>query len=204
MNLLDLFEKSSNDSFNVDAYHGTHNTFKRFDPNLSGDIGIHFGSKGAANHVVTPIFKRPDEDPYKQGANIIPVKLKLKNPLRVKDMFSTLRTTYMNRAKQWVLVDPGYQGGFRPNQEEHDEIFDAAKSADKIRYKAGREWGALDSRKDKEQALLKQADKRFWAAIQASVERQGYDGLVYSNKIEGKGEDSYVVFSPKNVKFKFS
>src|ERR1035437_2389730 len=198
MKLIDLFEKTKKDDFNVDAYHGTNKAFKKFDPNFTGDIGIHFGSVGVATDVAKGYFQKMGE--YQPGANIIPVKLRLKNPLRVRDMFSTLKTTYMNRAKQWVLNTHG----FRPNQEEHDEIFDASKSADKIRYKACREWGALDSRKDKEQALLKQADKRFWTAIQTSVERQGYDGLVYSNKIEGKGEDSYVVFNPKNVKFKFS
>ena len=199
MKLLDLFERKADD-FNIDAFHGTHNSFKKFDPNLTGDIGIHFGSKKAANDIVNPIFKPTNGDPYKPGANIIPVKLRLKNPLRVKDMFSTLRTTYLNRAKQWVHNTPG----FHPNTEDRNNIYDAAKEADKARRKAGGEWGALNKSKDKDQEIFKQSEKRFWQAIQTACEHQGYDGLVYSNKIEGNGDDSYIVFHPKNIRFKFS
>jgi len=39
----------------------------------------------------------------------------------------------------------------------------------------------------------------MWAYIIQRAKREGYDGLVYSNKVEGKG-DSYVPFYPEQIK----
>ncbi len=80
-------------------------------------------------------------------------------------------------------------------------IYAAARAADKARYKSGTEWGALRPSLDKEQQIFKQASAEFWRTIEASLRRQGYDGLVYSNRVEGKG-DSYVVLDPNNVRMR--
>ena len=178
--------------FNVDAYHGTTADFPAFDPKLTRDIGLHFGNAEQADRATRDYFGKS-----KDNANIIPVKLRLRNPLRVRDLFDTVRTRYIARAKKFCLETPG----FHPNSEEHDAIFDTAKAADRARRKAGGDWGSLDKRKDAYQAPADAAAKAFWQAIQVSAERQGYDGFVYKNRVEGKG-DSYVVFDPKNVRAK--
>jgi len=188
-------EDADDRGFNIDAYHGTTAAFDAFDPRRTGDIGMHFGTLQQADKVIRPIFRSPDNAEYQPGANIIPVKLRLHNPLRVYDMFSTLRTTYMNRAKIWCLNTKG----FDPNNEDHDRIFDLAKQTDRLRRAAGGEWGALNKSKSEQQAKFTASAADFWRAIQASAERQGYDGLVYGNRVEGKG-DSYVVFHPNNIR----
>lgn len=55
------------------VYHGTNGDFDKFDPKLSRDIGIHFGTAEQANTF---------------GNNVMPSYLQLKNPLQVEDRFS--------------------------------------------------------------------------------------------------------------------
>lgn len=177
------------------GYHGTKADFDQYDPALTGDIGIHFGSReqadSAARHARKP--------GYPDGANIRRADLDVHNLLRVQDRFSTLRQTFVGRAKQWSLETRG----FRLTPEEHDELYHWAKIADKARRKGGGDWSIqLDKNKAKELAIYQDAGKRFWAVIQASAIRQGYDGFVYANRVEGKG-DSYVVFDPTKIKTKW-
>jgi hypothetical protein len=71
---LNLFETHD---FNVDAYHGTTKNFDEFKNKDFAQLGYHFGSTpDQANNRI----KR------KHGRNIMPVKLRLKNPLRIHDM----------------------------------------------------------------------------------------------------------------------
>ena len=158
MRITDLFEDSADQGFNIDAYHGTTADFDSFDPSLTGDIGMHFGTLPQADKMARNYWTRPGEEKYKPGANIIPVKLRLRKVLRVKDLFSTLKTRYIIRAKSFWLETPG----FRPTEDEKNAIYTAAKIADKARNKAGKEWGALNPSLDKEQAIWKQASKAFW------------------------------------------
>lgn len=200
MRYHEITEDADRDGFNVDAFHGTTADFDAFDPERTGDIGMHFGTLPQANHVVQKIFRSPDDAGiYSAGANIIPVKLRLHNPLRVRDMFSTLKTTYMNRAKIWCLDTRG----FSPAWADRERIFDLAKQTDRLRRRAGGEWGALDRNKKQQQIEFKRSAADFWGAIQASCEAQGYDGLVYDNRVEGKG-DSYVVFRPQNIRSRYA
>ncbi|MBK8772108.1 MAG: hypothetical protein IPM06_17025 [Rhizobiales bacterium] len=39
-----------------------------------------------------------------------------------------------------------------------------------------------------------------WTAAVAKAKAQGYDGIVYRNEFEDKGKDSYIVFSPTQIK----
>lgn len=191
INLVESISKASDQGFDIDAYHGTNADFDEFDPERSGGIGMHFGTVAQANTVSRSILTGQHAD----GANIIPVKLRMKTPLRVYDVFSTLRTTYIFRAKLFTLDTKG----FNPSQEERSQIYAAAKFADKMRRKAGGEWGVLDKNKDEQQKLFTKATSLFWKSIETSAIRQGYDGFVYQNRVEGKG-DSYVVFDPKNIR----
>lgn len=184
-------QRAIDQGFNLEAFHGTENDFDEFDPRKTGDIGIHFGSPGQASHFALDLRGQP-----KPGGNIIPVRLKLHRPLRVKDMFSTLRVTFINRAKQWTLATRG----FHANEQERAAIYAAAKAADAARRRGGGDWSIqLDKSKASHLASYEQASRAFWEAIQASCERQGYDGLIYDNKAEGGG-DSYVVFHANQVR----
>jgi hypothetical protein len=180
----------------LDAYHGTQADFDAFDPERTGDIGLHFGTPEQASRAAASAFTGK----YETGSAVMPVKLRLTNPLRVKDQFSVLGKTFINRAKTWVLATPG----FRATDAERAEIYDAAKAADAARKRGGGDYSIkLDPSKAKHLAAYEAASKRFWKAIEASCIRQGYDGLVYDNKVEGKG-DSYVVFKPEQVRSRFA
>lgn len=176
------------------AYHGTKADFDQFDPALSGDIGIHFGTPEQANSVIRRVWRWPGDPEYVEGGNIRPVDLDLKNPLRVYDSFSTLRMTFTRRAKQWSLETPG----FLMTPDEKEALYHWAGLADKARRKAGGDWSLVMVPQNAGlNRVYEDASKRFWSIIQQSAIRQGYDGFVYSNRVEGKG-DSYVVFDKAN------
>lgn len=63
-------------------FHGTTHDFKVFE---RGDVGFHFGSAVAANNRLANKFKSDDDSPVLEGAQIIPVLLSIKRPLRLKD-----------------------------------------------------------------------------------------------------------------------
>jgi len=194
--------RAADQGYTIPAYHATKEEFDTFDPRKTGDIGIHFGTAEQANQVIKPYLSAASGKPtgYEEGANILPVQLKMDNPLRVKDQFSTLGTRFINRAKQWTLETPN----FLANAAERGEIYEAAKRADLARRRGGGDWSIqLDPSKDNARQAYEGASRDFWQAIQKSAQRQGYDGLVYSNRVEGKG-DSYVVFDPSQVRSRFA
>ena len=114
------------------------------------------------------------------GKKVIPVYLSIKNPLRVDDNFSTLNG--LGR----FLNDIYYEVDM--TSEESDKLHAYAK-------KVSQEWS--DDR-DSDNTVIPEA-KKFWKLAEKVLKRSGFDGLVYGNKIEGEG-DSYVVFSPNQVK----
>jgi hypothetical protein len=172
------------------VFHSTTEEFDEFDPRKSNDIGIHFGTPEQADAAAKPIGK------YREGTRLIPAYIKVENPLRVKDMFSTLRNRFINRAKILILDTPGLHF----NDEEKAEIYDAAKKADAARSKAGGDYSIeLIPSNAKLLEEYNTQSKRFWNVAEKAIRRNGYDGLVYNNKVEGKG-DSYAVFDPKQIK----
>jgi hypothetical protein len=181
------------------AYHGTTHEFDQFDPSRTGDIGMHFGTPEQASNATRDLWARKGEPEYRSGAHVRPVNLDLKNPLRVRDNFSTLRARFIARAKQWSLDTPG----FHMTGPEREQLYAWAKIADTARRKAGGDWSIeLRPQNAALNEKYKEASKHFWDIIQASALRQGYDGFVYSNRVEGKG-DSYVVFDPKLIRSQF-
>lgn len=69
--------------FPVDAYHGTHATdLTEFDPSTQ-DFGTHVGSRPtAANNRLKP----PGEEAFSEGANVLPLKVRLGNSVRINDL----------------------------------------------------------------------------------------------------------------------
>ncbi len=172
------------------VFHSTPEEFDEFDPRKSHDIGIHFGTPEQADAAAKPIGK------YREGTRLIPAYIKVENPLRVKDMFSTLKNRFINRAKILTLDTPGLYF----SSDERAEIYDAAKKADAARSKAGGDYSIeLIPSNAKLREEYNTQSKRFWSVAEKAIRRNGYDGLVYNNKVEGKG-DSYAVFEPTQIK----
>lgn len=117
------------------------------------------------------------------------------NLARVPDLFSTIGQTYINRAKQLTL---GSDLNRRMSREGREAIHAAAKEADKWRKKQGGDWGSLAAPQDVREKYAA-AQQRFYRAVEDEARRQGFDGFVYGNRVEGKG-DSIAVFDPSQIR----
>ena len=125
-------------------YHGTDADFEHFHP------GSHFGTVKAANQRVRyrqRHFPHADID----GSKILPVYLRITNPLQVTDMEASEESALLN----------GIARGRYPDLDldvaRHEGAYKAAQMA-------------------------------------------GYDGLVYKNRMEDRGQPSYVIFEPSQVR----
>lgn len=150
------------------AYHGTRSSFSTFkSKRRNPELGFHFGSVAPA-----AFFAGYSSDQGRGTASVImPVYLRIENPIRMFDIFERGRRSAENVAR-WLYRD----GLLR--EKEREEI---------LRARSAGEAGALAMR---------------------AIEALGYDGIVYANEWEGgdseANEDSYVVFSPEQIKSAFN
>ncbi|WOB06453.1 LPD38 domain-containing protein [Piscinibacter gummiphilus] len=91
------FRKWFGDSKVVDAdgkplvvYHGTAAEFNVFDANQSSDLGFHFGPREVADFHAAK----------RGGTQVMPVYLAIRNPLRMRDTFDSLKTAVQDTAQQ--------------------------------------------------------------------------------------------------------
>ena len=69
----------------TDAYHGTDKEFPAFKRKLN-DIGIHFGTAGQASDRLNYLTSPTRRSRTFEGSSILPVRLRLRNPLRMDDI----------------------------------------------------------------------------------------------------------------------
>jgi hypothetical protein len=179
-------------------YHGTNSSFLEHDPARSGDIGMHFGTLEQADRVAMGYGGQLYE--YATGANIRPSNVDIDRPIRLPDIFS--RYSSMRDTLRELLGSPttlrqqGYGTGpgigMTVSPEEQKVLEDAAYLAD-----VGPTWGSAVGLGSHHGRI-----KNFWNAVESVLKKQGYDGIVYSNELEGFG-DSYAVFDPKKVTPRF-
>lgn len=175
------------------VYHGTANSFTAFDPDRTGDIGIHFGNAAQASQATKNIFGQ-----HHDNANIIPVYLKIEKPVRVKDMFSTMNSRWIARVNHYRL-----HCGINFAGDMHERIYDLAKQLDKIRSKSGGSYSIALSGKTPTTEQYANLEKQFWKTVEQAARQSGFDGMIYQNKAEGKGL-SYLIFDPHQAKSVFN
>ena len=168
------FWRGFGDSMTVDAqgrpivlYHGTSDTFDTFNPKLTRDIGMHFGAM-------------TERQAAKFGRNIMPVYLKISNPLQMDDVFSL--ENGLGQALRTIWSETEY------TSIESDKLIEYERA---VKNKWSDDRNA-DNTKIK-------GFKQFWKLAEKIIRRSGFDGIVYRNKVEGDF-DSYVVFNPKQIK----
>jgi len=165
------------------------------------DIGefhafTHFGTMAAANDRHGNIaefedFKRKREPTVPEGANIIPVYLSIKNPLRLPDL-----AAINDRGETIADLDE-----YDRNLEYGDEGYDDDESM--RRYPVGwegeeaiattlLEMGEIDTDEFE--------DHRSNTKALKLLAEKGYDGIVYKNVVEDAGNDSWIVFHPSQIK----
>ena len=151
--LTDLFDPST-------YYHGTRRDITEFE---GGDLGFHFGTPEQAT--LRLLHTRSQG---REGENIIPVRLKMKNPLELPDVLEWDDPYFV--AKR-IRSKGGAFG--KKHQEVLEEIENEAILI-KAQYEDTTAWKESQEAQD----LLSE--------IRMLIEGDGYDGIKYLNRVENK------------------
>jgi hypothetical protein len=199
------FKKWFGDSVVVDAdgnpkvmYHSTFSDVTSPKTNFRGDeyrrFGFHVGSLEAAENrlgVKSAEDRANNERSGDAGANVMPLYVSVKNPLRLDE----------NRSGRWGVDDIMSAIMGKAERGEIDGISpDALDSYFDDNFLIELELGL-----DVDQEPRSWQDVNEWESgersdmLKAFIQQLGYDGIVYANEFEGGG-DSYIVLSPKQVK----
>jgi hypothetical protein len=195
------------------VYHGTYADFSRFKLR-SGDIGIHFGTSHAANdRIAIGVPHRLNKDGSVSSQSLMPVYLKLHNPLRLRDsglwnsdnMKGDLLKLFPDDAKR---IGRGFvREGLVSTKDIREFI--QSKGYDGIVYKNTGEVAGAEPFREKISEARAELDKHFpnhksgW-----SVEEQKHPAFKswsaaqkeYELHRESSTDDSYIVFSPTQIK----
>jgi hypothetical protein len=159
------------------VFHSTNADFDEFQ--IQG-LGAHFGTSAAANDRADMLREFSENVVHRDPGtfSVMPVYLSLKNPLRMRDQAEVM-----------------------------EEIEDG--EGDPVLY--ARNWEAAESVAltllEDGVITMDEFDSGDDTSAQHSLENirkilqsKGYDGIVYRNAIEDAGNDSYIVFSPEQIK----
>lgn len=182
------------------VYHGTNviNKFNVFESrSISSssrtDVGFHFGTKQAAKDRIKD--KRPTPQQLKLAPSMeksfdnertYSVYLKAQNPLRLDEK---------EGSGGWGIahiLSQIFEGGdILPEFEsDADAYFDGNLTTEMVYDGQLREMEAFE--------VDNVAEETEW--LDAYLNSKGYDSVVYKNRVEDKGNDSYIVFNPNNIK----
>ena len=173
------------------VYHGSRNGFEEFD---TGPFGTHVGTSKAANdrlQKANDTLWDENGDPLPSNPQVYPLYARINNPLRMDDVGEWHNAVDVARE---LRKNPN----LRNKYEDLDEILDEAEQlADQYQYAEfdapPRTVGASPWTESPENAALLQE-------LRDIVEFAGYDGIVYTNKVEDVGVDSYIVFNSNQLK----
>lgn len=183
--LLDMspvarLKRAVEQGFTNEMYHGTNANFSEFDP-MKVDFGIHVTpSTVTANSAIGTTATKGAGGRFAPGANIMPLRVKMEKTLDLPDM------NLWGSPHHWEtrMIDPqnvnqvGRSNFINPNLGTNDPEL-AQKLYDLARQ---HETGTFE------------ADAR------ELIRNAGYDSIKYPNTIEGKGEPSYILLNPRNIR----
>ncbi len=165
------------------VYHATM-ADEDFDTFARGDIGYHFGTKGAAEDRFSSLGAKGamwDEPEYLEGARVLPVHLSLQNPIHLPDMGGW---DVPQRWREDFLAQPDEDlARWFPDPYLRNDIQMAAETA-------------LGPRFDPNPAFAEE--------IRRILKAHGYDGVQYRNAYEDPGRMSYIAFEPTQIKSVFN
>ena len=141
------------------------------DFNASRGHAGNFGTKAAAEERLAHKF---EDATLEEGVEtqVIGRYLDIKNPIRMNDVhFDETSTMAEDLFEKGIFTDADV-----------DAVLDVHEAAQKVSYSAGN-YG----------------NDAGVAAIVEKLKKKGYDGIVYKNKIEDMGSDSYIPFDPEQI-----
>jgi len=165
----------------IEAYHGTTHQFDEFAP-YEKEIGIHFGTEKAAKDRVKLNTTGKYSSELPKDAIVKKVKLRINNPLRVKDTFGEGIDLF---AKEIINRED------LPDNHLRNKLFDKYDEYTKFERQG---FGSEGYSKK-----LSELRKELNSLSLDYVKSAGYDGLVYKNTSEDIGKDSYVVFDKSQI-----
>ena len=186
------------------VYHGTTAEFDTFDPDktVSG-LGIHFGTHEQASAVFETAGTLADvtaNAPIK-GRRIIEAHINIENPLRLEDQSSWSSFEMVDRLKKEGIKDnselpenASESPGYRSTHSRERNIYEVKSHQHMIDWHDKHPNATYSQRMDER---ARHGNKY----VRDLIAEHGYDGIVYTNKFEGDG-DSYIVFSPSQIKTK--
>jgi len=207
--ITEAFKRWFGDSKAVDAdgnpmvmYHSTFSDVASPKTNFRGDeyrrFGFHVGSLEAAESrldVKSAEDRANKERSGDAGANVMPVYISVKNPLRLDE----------NRSGRWGVDDIMDAIMKKAERGEIDGISnDAIDAYFDDNFLIEQEVG-LDAEIGSDNEPRAWQDQTDWAPGERSdllkvfLQQLGYDSIVYANEFEGGG-DSYIVLDPRQVK----
>ena len=153
----------ADEMFPIEAFHGTHaQDIREFDPS-KGDLGTHFGTYEQANNRL--LATGPDKENflrrYGEGANVIPARIRVSNPVKLPDL-----CTWNDSA---VVAEGLLHRGRLKNSSILDDALGAKETAASV-----------------DDFVKGEENRRLLDAIREDLESQGYDGVKYKNQVENE------------------
>ena len=197
--------------YRTDVYHGTDKTFSQFDRQTrDGDFGIHVSSTpDAANRILERSVLNPAsghrELTYRPSAQILPLKARIRNALPLPDVGwwgnpvdwgeSLIQQRLLQNGEGGTLAGTNFERRVGDNPiEVPSPILDdllqlAAKHGSPYYTLSGRAGGNSSS---------------FIADLTRWLQEHGYDAIQYSNNLEGRGEPSYMLLDPRQLRSRWA
>lgn len=215
------FQQWFGDSLVVDAdgnplvvYHGTYGDFDNF-KRRTGDIGLHFGDAAtASDRVAFAVPHRGNKDGKNLSASVMPVYLSIKNPLRLRDHgywnAMNMKGTLLEMFPQDALsIGREYAAGEGLKSTKDIREFLQSKNYDGVIYKNTGEVTGSEPFRERIAEAREEMDKVFPKGKRSfDLEDQQLPEYkawieakkVYTQHCETAGTDSYIAFSPEQVK----
>lgn len=167
------------------VYHGTPADFASFG---LGDLGFHVGTAEQANTRLRNLYDMRSatpgrQRPYGEGDQIMPVYIRLENPLRMDDV---------GEFRDAITVNDFLPDAIR-DKINPQKIEAAAEASMRLNPDGAGEGAGFYAFLSSDENLELMDD------IREVLRKEGYDGVVYENLSEGAG-DSYIVLDPGRIK----
>ena len=169
------------DTFNKPTYyHGTFSNIEEFDPNMV-DLGVHVGTTEQANERLKDLIGKSYNDIPYDGAQILPLKVKVKNPLVMHDvgMWNDSEQVFNNlyeRASGKDIWGNPSKRGFEPDKKLQQAL------EEKIDFEELENIFASFGDRDAWQDSME--NREFLDEMKDVLKELGYDGIEYKNLVE--------------------
>jgi hypothetical protein len=190
----DIASLAARAGYTVEAFHSTNaKSFNVFDADKAQgmDLGYHFGSEQAAKDRSEGLDAALDSNERVRtrdmgDSRVIPVFLKLNNPLRLNE--NRLGTWQMSDILKQIFESENTLPEFKGDTE--------AFFNDELSIRMERSYGDVEDVPSWD--MSSRGEQNKW--LETYLKSKGFDGIVYENNFEAKGNDSYIVFNPNQIK----